>query len=97
MLENKEKIRYMADLEQQIHGKRLTTAQIYYHFPDYPQILQEYLWQDYDLAPEYPALHDFLDFWEISIEGKLHSVYVAHKKIITAGKSTFSSFDRSIE
>lgn len=87
----------MADLIQQIDGKRLTTAQIYYHFPDYPKILQEYLWQDYDLAPEYPALRNFLDFWEITIEGKLHSVYIAHKKLITASNSTFSYFDSYLE
>ncbi len=35
-----------------------------------------------DLAPEYPILHRFLDFWVSNIEGKLHSVKVASTALI---------------
>lgn len=73
----------MADLTQQLEGYRLTTAQIFYHMPDYEQILQEFVWQDYDLAPKFPHLFKFLNFWEREIEGALHSVYVADTAIIT--------------
>lgn len=73
----------MADLETQIKDYRLTTAQIFYHMPDYQEILQEFIWQEYDLAPKFPELKKFLDFWENKIDGKLHSVYVAKKEIIT--------------
>jgi uncharacterized protein Usg len=31
--------------------------------PDHPKLLQTYIWQQYDLAPRFPRLHDFLDFW----------------------------------
>ena len=41
---------------------RLTTAEILYHIPDHPAVLQSYVWQGMDVAPEYPALHKFLDF-----------------------------------
>lgn len=74
----------MADLSKQLQDYRLTTAQILYHLPDCEQILQEFIWQDYDIAPKFPQLYKFLDFWEKKIEGKLHSVYVAKREIITS-------------
>lgn len=78
----------MADFDIQFSKDyRLTTAQIYYHMPDYPKFLQEFVWQEYDLAPKYPVLTRFLDFWVEKIEGKLHSVYVARQKIICAGET----------
>jgi len=55
---------------------RLTTAEILYHMPDHPAMLQSYIWQALDIAPAYPALHRFLEFWRKEIEGKLHSVRV---------------------
>jgi uncharacterized protein Usg len=56
---------------------RITTAEILYHLPDHPEILQTYIWQDLDLAPEFPVLRKFLDFWHRELDGKLHSVRVA--------------------
>jgi uncharacterized protein Usg len=35
------------------------------------------------LAPRYPVLHKFLDFWTRTLDGKLHSVRVAVCGIIT--------------
>ncbi len=55
---------------------RLTTAEILYHLPDHPAVLQSYVWQQLDLPPDYPALRRFLAFWEREIDGKLHSVRV---------------------
>ena len=73
----------MADLIRQLDNYRLTTAKIIYHMPDYQQVLQEFIWQDYDIAPKFPQLRNFLDFWTREIDGKLHSVYVAKREIIT--------------
>lgn len=56
---------------------RLTTAEILYHLPDHPGLLQSYVWQDYDIAPRFPVLHKFLDFWRRELDGTLHSVRVA--------------------
>lgn len=72
----------MAEFSLLLRGYRLTTAEICYHLPDYPDLLQSYLWQEYDLAPRFPALREFLDFWSHHLDGKLHSVYVAHCPII---------------
>lgn len=74
----------MANLILQLQDYRLTTAEIVYHFPDHPQLLQSYLWQEYDLAPHFPELKKFLDFWTRKLDGRLHSVRVANKPLITA-------------
>ena len=62
--------------ELQLRGYRLTTAEIIYRLPDHPALLQTFIWQKFDLAPEFPELQKFLDFWRQNIEGKLHSVNV---------------------
>lgn len=56
---------------------RLTTAEILYHLPDHPGLLQSYVWQDLDLAPSFPALTKFLNFWSRNLDGKLHSIRLA--------------------
>lgn len=70
----------------QLKDYRLVTAEILYHLPDHPGLLQSYLWQDYDLAPRLPVLHKFLDFWSHNLEGKLHSVKVARADLITPSR-----------
>ena len=79
----------MANLIVQLRDYRLTTAEILYHMPDHPRLLQSFLWQEYDLAPNFPELHRFLDFWVKEIEGKLHSVRVANRKLITASDLSY--------
>jgi uncharacterized protein Usg len=66
----------MSDFEDAWGGYRLTTAEILYHLPDHPLLLQTYVWQEFDKAPEYPRLQEFLKFWLKEIEGKLHSVKI---------------------
>ena len=75
----------MIALEQQLAGYRLTTAEITYHLPDHPGLLQEFIWQDLDLAPKFPVLRHFLDFWEATLDGKLHMVRVANAPLVTPG------------
>jgi uncharacterized protein Usg len=76
----------MRDIELKLRGYRLTTAEILYHMPDHPGVLQSYLWQDLDLVPGFPVLNKFLRFWEAGIEGRLHSVRVAARGIISDAK-----------
>lgn len=71
-----------SDFRKQVAGYGLTTAEILYRLPDHPSLLQTYLWQDYDLFPKFPALHDFLSFWERTLDGPLFSVRVAHSRLI---------------
>ena len=72
----------MTSLIHQLKGYRLTTAEITYRLPDHPALLQEYIWQELDIAPTYPVLKKFLDFWEAKLDGPLHSVRVASCELI---------------
>lgn len=76
----------MADLSMQLAGYRLTTAEILYHMPDHPHLLQTFVWQFMDRAPRYPKLARFLTFWEQNIDGRIHSVKVAGKRVIDAAE-----------
>ena len=67
---------------QLLEGYSLTTAKILYRLPDHPSLPQTYVWQEYDLFPKFPALNRFLAFWLENLEGPLHSVIVAHSRLI---------------
>jgi uncharacterized protein Usg len=84
----------MSDLEHQLRGYRLTTAEILYRLPDHPAMLQSFIWQEMDLAPKFPALKRFLHFWESNLDGKLYSVRVASRRLIseTEVKHTSAEF-----
>ncbi len=75
-------MRVSPEFERQMRGYGMTTAHILYRMPDFRTVLQTYVWQDYDIAPDFPALKKFLDFWESTLDGPLHSVRYAHKSLI---------------
>src|SRR4030081_3209322 len=74
------------DFRKQVLGYGLTTAEIFYRLADNPSLLQTYVWQNYDLFPKFPALKDFLAFWEEKLEGPLFSVTVVHSKLINSAE-----------
>ncbi len=80
----------MNDFEKQLQDYRLTTAHIYYFRPDYEHWLQEYVWQELDVAPRFPVLRKFLHFWEKNLDGKLHSVRVASLELIKPAEVQFT-------
>ena len=81
-----ENMRFASDLERQLQGYGLTTAHILYRIPDFESVLQTYVWQDYDLAPDFPEMRKFLDFWQTSLDGPLHSVRYTHRRLIGANE-----------
>lgn len=60
-----------------LKGWRLATAEVLYYMPDHPKLLQTFIWQTLDLAPAYPRIHKFLDFWRAEIDAVIHSVRLA--------------------
>jgi len=74
------------DFVRQLQGFHLTTAEILYRMPDCRALLQTYIWQDFDLAPEFPVLKKFLEFWRHSLDGPLHSVRIARVGLIKASE-----------
>ena len=70
------------EFKKQLAGYGLTTAEILYRMPDHPALLQSYVWQDYDLFPQFPELKRFLEFWRTTLEGPLFKVIVGHSRLI---------------
>lgn len=75
-----------SETDLMLRGYGLTLAEMYYHMPDHPHVLNSYIWQGYDLAPDHPKLFEFIEFWGREIEGPLHSVRFSHRKLIGPGE-----------
>jgi uncharacterized protein Usg len=86
----------MSELGLRLRGYRMTTAEILYHLPDHPHLLQSFVWQHLDMAPEFPVLRRFLDYWTRNIEGKLHSVQVARAPLIAPGELRYAGVSLSL-
>lgn len=76
----------MSETELMLRGYGLTTAEFYYHMPDHIHVLNSFIWQEYDLAPDMPRLFEFIEFWQREIDGPLHSVRYTHRKMLAAGE-----------
>lgn len=77
--------------------RHLTTAEIYYHLPDFPCLLQTYIWQDVDTTPDFPMLYQFLNFWERKLEGKLHSVEIVKADILTPTHFSYADEEYTLQ
>ncbi len=75
-----------SETELMLKGYGLTTAEMFYHMPDYSHVLNTFVWQDYDIAPDHPKLLSFIDFWKAEIEGPLHSVRFTHRRMLSSGE-----------
>jgi uncharacterized protein Usg len=74
-----------SETDLMLKGYGLTTAEFFYRMPDYTHVLNTFVWQEYDLAPDHPRLFRFIEFWQDSIEGKLHSVRFSHRRPLASG------------
>ena len=77
----------VGDFEAQLYGKRLATAEILYFMPDHPKLLQSFLWQTLDVAPDFPRIQRFLEFWRREIDAVIHSVAISSMEQIGAGRA----------
>ncbi|HIF10016.1 MAG TPA: hypothetical protein EYQ81_09325 [Sneathiellales bacterium] len=68
--------------KKQLQDYRLTTAEVIYHMPDHPSLLQTFIWQTMDIAPTFPSIQKFLLHWEQNLEDKLHSAKVMSASLI---------------
>lgn len=80
----------MRQIEKMLRDYRLTTAEILYHMPDHYSLLQAFIWQELDISPEFPVLHKFLNFWERSLDGKLHSVNVTSCELVRPAEFVYA-------
>ena len=70
------------ELQLQLEGYGLSLVEVHYFMPDHPSLLQQFSFQQYDVAPRYPALHHFLDHWRREIEATIRSIRLAHRHLI---------------
>lgn len=75
-----------SEIELMLQGYGLTTAEFFYHQPDFAHVLNSFVWQEYDLAPDHPKLFEFVEFWQNEIDGTLHSVRFTHRKMLSSGE-----------
>lgn len=81
----------------QLDGYGLTTAEIHYYRPGHPSPLQLFVWRDYDLPPDFPALFDLLAMWRRQIEAALHSIRIAHDALIGPAECRAAEIIRLID
>lgn len=72
--------------EGQLRGERLTTTEVIYYMPDHPGLLQEFLWQTQDVAPDFPRVHRFLEYWRAEIHAVIHSVRVSYVGMVSPAR-----------
>ena len=84
------------DFATQLKGGRLTTAEVLYYMPDHPKLLQSFMWQTLDIAPDYPRVHRFLQFWRKEIDAVIHSVRLSTAGIITPAKVRFADMMETV-
>jgi uncharacterized protein Usg len=74
------------EISLRFQGWRLATAEVLYYMPDHPALLQSFVWQTLDLAPAYPRIHRFLEFWRREIDAVIHSVQLASGETLAPAK-----------
>lgn len=72
----------MQELSLLLKDYRLFTMEILYGMPDYPLLVQTFTMQEYDIAPDFPRLNDFLDFWQREIEARIRRVRVTQVGLV---------------
>ena len=81
-----------SDFEDQLYGKRLTTTEVLYYIPDHPKLLQSFMWQTLDEAPDFPRIQRFLEFWRREIDAVIHSVAISAVGQISQGRTSTVRF-----
>jgi uncharacterized protein Usg len=74
------------DFARQLRGERLTTTEVLYYLPDHPAVLQRFLWQTLDVAPQFPRVNQFVDFWRREIDAVIHSVTVSAAGLVSPAR-----------
>ena len=54
----------------------LASVQVIYYIPDFPHIVNEFMWQTDDQRPNFPRIGRFLNYWDRYIDGPIKEVYI---------------------
>jgi uncharacterized protein Usg len=55
------------------------TTEVLYYLPDYPSLVQTFMFQKLDVLPELPRLHSFLNFWKNEIDAIIKDENIAYE------------------
>lgn len=56
----------------------IITCEVLYYRPDFPSLVQSFVWQTEDTIPELKRIHAFLMHWKEHINAKINHIRVAH-------------------
>ena len=54
----------------------VASVQVIYYIPDFPHIVNEFMWQTDDQRPDFPRIDRFLNYWDRYIDGPIKEVYI---------------------
>ena len=52
-------------------------TRITYSLPDYPHLVNEFVWQFEDITPELLRFNTFIDYWQKNIEAEIRCIEVS--------------------
>jgi len=74
----------------------LATLDITYRMPDHLDLVQAFLYQVFDMSPEFPRARKYLDFWEKNLDGPLHSVKIYSTRYNPDGEIRYASYTATL-
>jgi uncharacterized protein Usg len=86
----------MRDFEGRLNEYRLTEAEILYNPPNQPHLLECLIWQDYDVAPDFPELCKFLRFWTHHVDVPLFAVRVESLGLVRPPGLVYAAYSTAI-
>lgn len=58
--------------------RSLITLDIFYYIPDYPMLVNEFIWQTEDVVPGIPRVQQFLKFWKENNLAVINQILISH-------------------
>lgn len=60
-----------------LYRKRNVVLQVIYFMPDYPSLMQEFIWGYQDTVPDFLKTHEFLNHWHCDIQAVINQVFIS--------------------
>ena len=61
-----------------IKKTKLVTTNVYYYIPDYPGLVNMFLFQCEDYVPDIPKINKFLKYWKDNNLAVIKEIIIAH-------------------
>jgi len=71
--------------------RRPVLLTVVYYMPDYPSLMNEFMWQTEDMVPQLRRIHKFLNHWKDNIEAPIHEI------LLSVGDNYMAAQYRSVD